>query len=253
MTGPFPEPRLVRTDFPLFFLDSVDSTNTFMKEWSRRSSLQQGTALYAGIQTSGRGRPGNKWQHFQGNLALSLWVAREGDTECGIPWTLKGAFVLLEVLSGLGVPCGLKYPNDIWLKDQSGKIAGILVEKVQKGWIIGIGVNRTAPPGSTRIGAWEDLPDMHQLAFLYSRQLFQRFLSNNPPFLLESEILERLNRVLLWKGRWVSWKAPNGPLIGKIIQIGKTGRLEVKTPDGGNIMLPETVRSFELLETIHGK
>ncbi|MHB1286160.1 MAG: biotin--[acetyl-CoA-carboxylase] ligase [Leptospirales bacterium] len=253
MTGSFPEPRLVHPDFPLFFLDSVDSTNTFMKEWSQRRSLQQGTALYAGIQTSGRGRPGNKWQHFQGNLALSLWVACQGKTEKGIPWTLKAAFVLQEVLSGLGVPCVLKYPNDIWLKDQTGKIAGILVERVQKGWIIGIGVNKAAPPGLARFGAWEDLPDMHQLAILYSTQFFQEFLSSSSRSLPEKDILERLNRLLLWKGRWVAWKAPHGPLIGKIIQIGMTGQLEVTTPDGCNIVLPETVRSLELLEAFHGQ
>lgn len=249
--GAVPEPRQVSSDFPLFFLESVESTNTFMKEWVRSSSLRQGTVLYAGTQTAGRGRPGNRWLHFPGNLAMSLWVSTEKTGE-EIPWTLKAAFVLLELLSDLGVPCVLKYPNDIWLEDPPRKIAGILVEQVNRGAVIGLGVNRRTPPGMEHFGACEALPGMHQLALGYGKRFFRTFLSNGSASVSQAAILERLNGALLWKGRWVAWKGQNGPLVGKINRLGKTGQLEVATSDGKDILLPETVRSLELLEPFHG-
>lgn len=244
-TGPFPEVKRVCSDLPLFFIEVVTSTNTFMKEWSQEVTLENGTALYAGDQTSGRGRPGNQWIHVPGNLALSFWIS--GGAEEVFPWTLKSAFILLEFLSEMGLPSCLKYPNDVWLQDPPGKIAGILVEKVRNGFVIGIGVNRVAPSEIPKARGFERLPEMHRLAQELTSRFHRRFMDHPSDRIPLEQILERLNDLLLWKGRWVALKGPQGPSVGKIICLDPTGRLLLTASDGQRFLLHETVRALELV------
>ncbi|MHB1604888.1 MAG: biotin--[acetyl-CoA-carboxylase] ligase [Leptospirales bacterium] len=237
--------KRISPDLPLFFLDVVESTNTFMKELGQDGTLEEGTVLYAGEQTAGRGRPGNKWIHLPGNLAMSLWVSNTVDDDAS--WTLKAVFILLEIFSGLGIDCSLKYPNDVWLMNPPGKIAGILVEKVKNGYVIGLGVNRFAPPSIRKAAAFEGLPDIHQLAWKYTSLFHQAYLSSSSDRISLDLILERLGDHLLWKGRWVVWKGPDGPSIAKIIRLDQTGRLLVMASDGHSFLLPGTVQGLELV------
>ena len=242
-------PRLVRDFPPLFYLESVDSTNSFLKDWSRKKILLSGTGVYAGNQTGGRGRRGNRWLHAPGNLALSVWV---GDQEPppSLPWTLRLAWTLLFFLRSRSVSCQLKYPNDIYLSSDSRKLAGILVEKTSGGSVLGVGLNRFLPEGFSGASAWEDLPDHHILALSLTELFTSHFLGPSDKSVIPDDILNDLNRILLWKGEWVAWKEEGqfSTGLGKIVGLDSSGRLLVQDTRGDNRTLPETIRSVERVE-----
>lgn len=248
MILPAPSMRLMRADPPLFFLQEVASTNTFLRDWGNTDSLQSGTSLYAERQTRGRGRPGNIWIQAPGNLALSLWV-RHDSPQAALPWTLSMAFCLMEELAVHGLACSLKYPNDLWRTDVAGKIGGILVERSKAGWTIGAGLNR-AIPDVPKAAGWDLLPDIHILAASVSERFFRNFLARDPGLVTSRALLERLNENLLWKGRWVAWERSGRPEVGKIVSIGPSGRLNVLLPSGRAAEIPESVRSLEPVERV---
>ncbi len=239
--------RQMRATPPLFFQEEVDSTNTFLRKWGESGVLESGTALYAGHQTRGRGRPGNVWIQAPGNLALSVWVGNDHTGDKTLPWTLKMAYCLLEELSEHRLDCALKYPNDLWKREPPGKIGGILVERSRKGWTIGTGLNRN-DPGVPKASGWELLPEMHRLAWSVSERFYRIFLDPNAEAVSSLKILERLNQNLLWKGVWVAWKRGGKPEVGQIRAIGASGRLEVLIPSGLSIEIPETVRTLEPMD-----
>jgi biotin-(acetyl-CoA carboxylase) ligase len=237
----------MRVTPPLFYLEEVESTNTFLRKWGESGTLESGTSLYAERQTRGRGRPGNVWIQNSGNLALSLWIGADHAGDETIAWTLKMAYCLLEELSEHKLDCALKYPNDLWKREPPGKIGGILVERSRKGWTIGVGLNRYAPDVPQAAG-WESLPEMHRLARAVSGRFYRIFLDRNVKPVSSRMILERLNQNLLWKGLWVSWKSRGKPEVGKIQALGASGRLEVLLPSGVSIEIPETVRTLEPMD-----
>ncbi|AIA30384.1 biotin--protein ligase [Leptospirillum ferriphilum YSK] len=239
--------QLVRRFPPLFYLDAVSSTNSFLKNWSRKENLSSGTGLYAGTQTGGRGRRGNRWCHVPGNLALSIWV--EEQVSPLPPWTLRLAWTLLSYLRSRHIPCQLKYPNDIYLSSNALKLAGILVEKTSRGAVLGVGLNRFLPEGLAA-AACEDLPDHHILALSVTELFYAHFLEekNSPPEI--ARVLNELNEQLLWKGDWVAWReeGEGNAGLGKVIDLDLSGRLRVLEPSGHHRLLPETIRSVERVE-----
>ncbi|KGA92960.1 biotin--[acetyl-CoA-carboxylase] ligase [Leptospirillum ferriphilum] len=231
----------------MFYLDVVSSTNSFLKNWSRKETLPSGTGLYAGTQTGGRGRRGNRWWHVPGNLALSIWVAEQ--TSPLPPWTLRLAWTLLTYLRSREIPCQLKYPNDIYLSANSLKLAGILVEKTACGAVLGLGLNRFLPEGLAA-AACEDLPDHHTLALSVTELFYTHFLEEKNSKQETAPVLNELNALLLWKGEWVAWREEGKEHagLGKIVELDLSGRLRVLEPSGNDRVLPETIRSVERVE-----
>lgn len=244
-----PDPARITGDLPLYYLDTVGSTSTYLKEWSRRIELPSGTALYAGEQTAGRGRRGNRWVHVSGNLAMTIWISGS-DLPDDPPWTLKMAWTLLAYFAEFGIAGFLKYPNDIHLSSEAGKIAGILVERINNGWLIGIGVNRFSPEMVDEAAGWEGLPDHHAMALSLSRRMRDHFLVPGGEWIPSAVVMEDLNRRLLWKGEWVVWKeiGRTSPSLGKIVRLDGTGRLEVSDPDGVVRRLPENVHAVRRVD-----
>lgn len=125
----------------------VDSTNAVVKRWGADGE-PHGTALYADVQTRGRGRRGRSWDSQSGNLHLSV-LLRPRLPLAQVPLLcLAAAVAVVEALPGLGL--GIKWPNDVLAPD-GRKLAGILAElELRNGRVdyvvVGIGVDvRTAP------------------------------------------------------------------------------------------------------------
>ncbi|HHV51403.1 MAG TPA: biotin--[acetyl-CoA-carboxylase] ligase [Clostridiales bacterium] len=125
---------------PSFYLESVDSTNRWMKE--NGASLPHGAVCWTGFQTAGRGRLGRSWQTGNGDsLAMSI-LFKPGFNSS-----------LLPLVCGLGVSKALqkltskefliKWPNDIICEGH--KVCGILCENMVNpsgGFAVaGIGIN----------------------------------------------------------------------------------------------------------------
>ena len=101
------------------------------------------TLLVAVDQTQGRGRLGRAWQSSAGaSLTFSLALALERADWSGL--SLAVGVAIAGALDASG-QIGLKWPNDLWLRQDGRKLGGILIETVGLGdhrvAVIGVGLN----------------------------------------------------------------------------------------------------------------
>jgi len=130
----------------LFYLESVDSTQNYLKELVRTSNIQLPHAVVSNIQTDGIGSRGNAWQGLDGNLFLSFAIALKD-----LPSDLKiesssiyFAYLLKETLRELNSEVWLKWPNDFYL--DKFKIGGMITNIVKDVVICGDGLNLAIAP-----------------------------------------------------------------------------------------------------------
>jgi len=131
---------------PVEHHDSLTSTNDRLRALAA-SGAPEWTVVTAGRQTRGRGRLGRSWISPPGNLHLSVLLRPPRSTELGL-LPLVGGLVVAETVRELGVPAGVKWPNDVEVGGR--KLAGVLAEAQSAGggveWVcLGIGVNVAAP------------------------------------------------------------------------------------------------------------
>jgi len=127
-------------------VESVASTNSYLKELAHSRTLDEGTVIVTRNQTAGKGQQGNAWESEAGkNITCSILLYPSF-----LP--VQHFFLLSEVIS-LGVKetldaytdgITIKWPNDIYYCER--KIAGILIENEITGSnismsVAGIGVN----------------------------------------------------------------------------------------------------------------
>jgi len=128
-------------------LNAINSTNSYLKEWSKDNGLVKSKAVVAKNQTNGRGQRQSKWASESGkNLTFSLLyklddfsLANKFFLNCAIS---VGVYKTLYPI--IGNTLTIKWPNDIMA--DSHKIGGVLIENtVRTGFIkktiIGIGLN----------------------------------------------------------------------------------------------------------------
>ncbi len=126
-------------------LQSVDSTNT---EATRLAGELAGpTWVFAHEQTSARGRRGRGWTQPKGNFGASLFLPNLTDPAAMSLRSFTASLALYDALRKVAGPearLSLKWPNDVLLS--GGKLAGILLESLPAGLVIGIGVNLAEAP-----------------------------------------------------------------------------------------------------------
>ncbi|MBP8959390.1 MAG: biotin--[acetyl-CoA-carboxylase] ligase [Bacteroidales bacterium] len=110
------------------YFERLSSTNTHASAMLRKNKIQEGTVIYTGFQTAGRGHGQNRWESEKDkNLLMSIVL---------YPSVIRAdkQFLLSKVIS-LGIKdflnnfvseVSIKWPNDIFIKND--KIAGILIE-----------------------------------------------------------------------------------------------------------------------------
>lgn len=120
-------------------LGTVDSTNN----WIRKNidNLSGYDAVLARKQTAGKGRGDKKWFSPEGGLWLSILID-ENDMNKGI-LSIICSVAIVNTLLDFNIEPSIKWPNDILIN--SRKIGGILIEKVNKKFITGIGLNLNIP------------------------------------------------------------------------------------------------------------
>jgi len=118
--------------------ESTASTNAVAAEYAR-SPGHHGLVVLAEIQTSGRGRGGNRWLSDRGQSLLCSVVL----TQCTLRAELVSLTAAVASAQAIGPQTRIKWPNDILLSGK--KVAGILTEcKALEGstaYVIGIGIN----------------------------------------------------------------------------------------------------------------
>lgn len=141
------KPKATFIGKPLLEYDSLDSTNTFTQNLVSKSNPTEGTVVFTGHQTAGKGQYGRKWESKPSqNITLSIILK---------PNFLKVSDQFyLNIITSLAVAntieyyikphANIKWPNDIYIGDK--KACGILIQNNISGHhllssIVGIGLN----------------------------------------------------------------------------------------------------------------
>ncbi|MCH2031932.1 MAG: biotin--[acetyl-CoA-carboxylase] ligase [Tenacibaculum sp.] len=238
----------------LIKLNATASTNSFLKELSVDSNLDNFTVVMADKQTLGRGQMNTVWvSEPYKNLMFSVYV-KFNDLEIKDQTFLNYAVAIsmYEVLSEYGLPkLAVKWPNDIL--SEKKKVCGILIENILKGKninasIIGIGlnVNQESFP--------KELPDASSLKMILKKdfdldELLKRItskLKENMELLIDNkfESLESKYLNVLYKKNIPSMfkDTRNVMFMGKIIGVNTSnGKLQIELSD-------ETIKEFALKE-----
>jgi len=215
----------------------TDSTNTRALQalGSTDRHVLDHMAVFAGLQTDGRGQQQRPWSQQEGlDLAMTLILSRRLPSHA--PFALNLA-ISLAVIEGIedalpnvgGAALEIKWPNDImW---HGLKAGGILIENSWRGrdWssaVIGVGLNvgGTPPyPNATRLldGAAASDEVMAQLRASILDRADARLSEANHPASLLRQYHERLHG---W-GRAQRWQLDGAPVRGVLESIDIEGRL----------------------------
>ena len=128
------------------YLESVGSTQNYLKELVRKESIELPHAVVADAQTEGIGSRGNSWTGMSGNLFLSFAIPLQN-----LPSDLKlesssiyFAYILKDTLKELNSKVWLKWPNDFYIDNL--KIGGMITNIVKETLICGVGLNLVIAP-----------------------------------------------------------------------------------------------------------
>ena len=144
--------RLKTSDIDLILLESVDSTNEYLKALARSSAPKDKTVVIAETQTNGKGTKNRSFISKKGGIYLSILIkpSLSGfDATAVTPMTAVAVSDAIEHISGKTTQ--IKWVNDVYLSDK--KVCGILCESVIDACgkmpyiIVGIGVNLFKPEG----------------------------------------------------------------------------------------------------------
>lgn len=128
---------------PTTILDTVDSTNLWMKRAWMSGQAHHGTVVWADEQTAGRGRLGRQWVSPAGrNIYTSTLWTPPRERLSGVLSLVAGVATVNACREVAGIDVRVKWPNDVVVAGK--KVAGILVEAGldPTPWaIVGIGIN----------------------------------------------------------------------------------------------------------------
>lgn len=219
--------------------ETLDSTNTYLKRRLAEDGVPEGLSAVALMQTAGRGRLGRTWESVPGaGLYLSFATQPLPGTLLPLVPLAVGVAVARACRDTAGVEAGIKWPNDVIVRDH--KLCGILCEGVHGRAVCGIGVNllqtasffeRAGLPHATSLfletGA---APDAAGLAAGIANTL-EPLLDG----LLEDRgaaLIPLFRTLCVSIGREVRAVSPHGELIGRAVDVDAEGRLVMETQQG---------------------
>lgn len=130
------------------YLESVDSTQKYLKKLIKEEKVSLPYAVVANSQTDGVGSRENSWSGMNGNLFLSFAIPL-----ADLPKDLKlesasiyFSYILKETLEELNSQVWIKWPNDFYIN--SKKVGGMITTIVKQSLICGVGLNIANAPES---------------------------------------------------------------------------------------------------------
>lgn len=264
------------------WLDASPSTNSDLRELVAESRgagdaapLPHGTLVATANQTAGRGRMGRGWETPPGTALAASLLLRPSDEfsagELGMSWLpLLAGSALVRALQPLfqgedreSKRVGVKWPNDVHVRDEDdaiagrpgAKLCGILCEVLPSGEIVvGIGVNLLLEDwqlpteragsvlscgGDTGGAASLDEPSGQELAdrvlAAASTELLRlvELAATNP-----KSVRTRVLRDSLTIGAEVRVHLPGGELVdGRAVGLDESGALIVDRPTTGQLVV----------------
>ncbi len=220
----------------IYPFEVLDSTNDYMKE--HRREFEEFDIVMAKNQRAGKGRRGNIWISTEGMALFTFLVKKRVDKA-------EEAYMKLPLLAGLAVIRALqrrkkihyqlKWTNDIYLQDK--KLAGILVERRENDFFIGIGINvNNAVPIEIKniaISLQEVYQEKIEIESLIlsiveeCRKLLEEYFAGN-----WKNILQEINAISYLQGKKIGLRAGNLFVQGIVQRIDENGELEILSKEG---------------------
>jgi len=125
----------------MIFLDSTESTHTFLKEYIQKNGYKRPLSIVTQHQTNGVGSRDNNWDGESGNLFFSFVIDQKllpNDLPIQSS-SIYFSYILKEILSSLGSKVFLKWPNDFYVYEK--KIGGTITSLSHGLYYCGIGLN----------------------------------------------------------------------------------------------------------------
>ena len=226
----------------IIIYDTVDSTNTKIKELLYLEDIPEFTVVAALFQTTGKGQGGNSWESERGeNLTFSVLLMPHF-LEPSQQFYLSKivSLAINDTLTSYRIKSKIKWPNDIYVGDK--KIAGILIEnsiigsKLSESFVgIGLNVNQEvfvsdAPnPVSMfnilgKVTFHEDLLEV----LLISIDVAYEMLKAG-----EFEILDKMYMKHLYRSEGMHmYRDSEGEFMAEIMDVEPTGRLVLEDENG---------------------
>ena len=149
------------------YLESVDSTQLYLKKLLEAKKVAVPHAIVAKMQTKGKGSRENSWTGIDGNLFLSFCIAlKDLPTDIKLESaSIYFAYILKETLADKGSQIWLKWPNDFYINKL--KIGGMITSLVDDILVCGVGLNLVKNPiGFEKLDIQVDVDDLLKNYFL---------------------------------------------------------------------------------------
>ncbi|MCI4366211.1 MAG: biotin--[acetyl-CoA-carboxylase] ligase [Thermoplasmata archaeon] len=216
-----------------------------------RAGAPPGTTVIAAVQAHGVGRLDRAWASPAGGLYLSRIESDPGGPVELIPMAI--ALELAEWLDrSVGVFPSIRWPNDLWLHVPSGKIAGVLADRVRSPsgdrLVLGIGVNvaqdRADLPTDLaasvailqeRTSRSVPLEEVERAVLKAVQHALERVVAPRGPELLVRAVERRLEGI-------GAQATLDGAPVGEILGLDPTGALETRLEGTRSVHRAGTLR-----------
>lgn len=229
----------VPSKLTVVYEEVVESTNSVAREFA--TAGESDIVVVAGEQSGGRGRLGREWESPSGGIWMSIVLTPRLPTAQLPVLTHAAAVAVTKAIRDLGVNAGIKWPNDVLVRDGSGtaKLAGILTEiqgeADQVHWaVIGIGINANVPSRELPAGA----TSLREIQGEVTRRCLIGDILRNLIAIQDDpdEILTQWEQLAMTIGERVRVETSGRSVEGEAVGILRSGALVIATGAGEEVV-----------------
>ena len=240
----------MKKNINLYKFNELDSTNDYLER--NHKNYEEFDVICAKNQTHGRARRQNDWISMEGMAIFSFFLKERKN------WKIED-YLKLPLIAGLATIRGLKgienleykfkWTNDVYLENK--KLCGILMEKIDDVYIVGIGINvNNILPEKLKnkaISLTQATNKKYEIDEIVKNIVFEfQILCENLENGLWEDILTEINEINYLKNKEIELKFGNEAVSGVVRDINENGEIEVlvKQDENGKIV----IRSFSIGE-----
>ena len=221
----------MKKNINLYKFKELDSTNGYLER--NHKNYEEFDVICTKNQTHGRARRQNDWVSMEGMAIFSFFLEKREN------WEIED-YLKLPLIAGLATIRGLrgienleykfKWTNDVYLENK--KLCGILIEKIDDVYIVGIGINvNNILPGKLKnkaISLTQLTNKKYEIEKIIKNiisefQMLCEKLENG----LWEDILKEINEMNYLKNKKIELKFGNEKVLGIAQDINENGELEV--------------------------
>ena len=240
----------MKKNINLYKFNELDSTNDYLKR--NHKNYEEFDVICTKNQTHGRARRQNDWVSMEGMAIFSFFLEEREN------WEIED-YLKLPLIAGLATIRGLKgienleykfkWTNDVYLENK--KLCGILMEKKDDVYIVGIGINvNNILPGTLKnkaISLTQATNKKYEIDEIVKNIVSEfQILCENLENGLWEDILTEINEINYLKNKEIELKFGNEAVSGVVRDINENGEIEVLVKQDENEKI--VIRSFSIGE-----